>query len=223
MVWLGHVASFLEAKFPSTACVAGELEGMQGSLYPEEVRYAMGCCQKRQREFVAGRTAARIAMERLGVAPTALPRGERREPVWPSGIVGSITHTGGYCIAFLARSSDYASLGVDIEQPARVGQELLGRIVTSKELQMLKGVANIPVSLGAALIFSAKEAAFKLLYPLFGEELSFKEAEATLFFDQGCFRIQILRFGFPVVEGVFINTEDVVITACALKEKGPGR
>jgi 4'-phosphopantetheinyl transferase EntD len=39
-----------------------------------------------------------------------------RTPVWPDGVVGSITHTGDFAAAAVAWAADIAGLGIDSEQ-----------------------------------------------------------------------------------------------------------
>ena len=69
------------------------------TLAPEEQNAVAGAVHKRQAEFAAGRTCARRAMAKLGVSIPALLLGANREPVWPRGIVESITHCSGYSAA----------------------------------------------------------------------------------------------------------------------------
>lgn len=54
-------------------------------------------------EFVTGRACARRALARLGVEPVPVPSGDRGEPFWPDGIVGSITHCDEYRACAAAR------------------------------------------------------------------------------------------------------------------------
>ena len=41
---------------------------------------------------------------------------EDRAPVWPDGVVGSITHAGNFAAAAVAWAADIAALGIDLEQ-----------------------------------------------------------------------------------------------------------
>src|SRR5208283_1858886 len=55
---------------------------------------------KRVGEFLAGRFCARAAIEALAGAPVELlPRGPDGCPVWPPGLVGSISHTDRFATA----------------------------------------------------------------------------------------------------------------------------
>src|ERR1700679_1440183 len=49
--------------------------------------------RSRQAEFFFGRLAARSVLAALNAPPGEVSVGASREPVWPPGIVGSISHT----------------------------------------------------------------------------------------------------------------------------------
>jgi 4'-phosphopantetheinyl transferase EntD len=71
-------------------------------LFPEEAMQLDGAVDSRLREFATGRSCARQALAGLGLAPAPILRGAKREPLWPAGIVGSITHCRGYRAAAVA-------------------------------------------------------------------------------------------------------------------------
>src|SRR5947207_7559339 len=81
----------------------------------EELALVGEAGDKRRREFAAGRACARLALERLGRSNGPVLRGSNREPVWPDGVVGSITHTAGYCAAAVTEASCVLGLGIDAE------------------------------------------------------------------------------------------------------------
>ena len=64
--------------------------------------------------------AARSPVKRL---PTSDARqrqflsGDWRLPIWPRGYLGSISHSGGLCVAHVGRRSDLLGIGVDVERP----------------------------------------------------------------------------------------------------------
>ena len=61
--------------------------------------------EKRRREFSAGRTCARQALRELGCADAPIVHNQNGAPLWPPGIVGSITHSNTYAAAVAADSS----------------------------------------------------------------------------------------------------------------------
>ena len=48
--------------------------------------------QKRLSDFATGRYCAMKALEQFGIQDAIIPIGEDRAPIWPEGIVGSISH-----------------------------------------------------------------------------------------------------------------------------------
>jgi enterobactin synthetase component D len=122
---------------------------------------------KRQVEFLAGRVCAQQALEMLtGDRPVAIPMQPDRAPAWPSGIVGTITHTANYAAALVASARHYQGLGIDCE------------VILSPENLPLQKYICVPDELEAlhtahpdwtparllTLVFSAKESLFKCLY-----------------------------------------------------------
>ena len=66
---------------------------------------------QRRREFFAGRLAAHRAMEALGHLPEPVPMGQDRAPVWPQGLVGSISHGAGACAAMYGQKGAFQRSG----------------------------------------------------------------------------------------------------------------
>jgi 4'-phosphopantetheinyl transferase EntD len=132
--------------------------------------------EKRRLEFVAGRAAANRAMRKLGIeAPLPLPRGRMREPLWPAGIVGSITHSYPWTIAVAARRSEVSTIGIDLESLVRMKEEDISRqICTESELRWIGEFGDPLRALG--MIFSSKEAVFKAFSPHCQCYFDFKDA-----------------------------------------------
>jgi len=124
------------------------------------------CAEKRIQDFAAGRACAHRALRELGIHDFSLLAGEHREPLWPAGIVGSITHTRGYGAAVVARQSDLKSVGLDCEVIDSVDEDLWSRICTPPEIERLEQLPPIERGRQAALIFAAKEAFYKCQFPL---------------------------------------------------------
>jgi len=129
----------------------------------------------RRREFLAGRWLARQAITQLGGTELAIGRGPSREPVWPAGFSGSITHSANGCFVVVARRVDYPSLGVDLEEATALGEELWESVCTARELVALAAEPQELRGLCAKRIFSAKEAFYKYQYPLTGTFLEFQD------------------------------------------------
>ncbi|WP_083950422.1 4'-phosphopantetheinyl transferase family protein [Roseivivax lentus] len=152
-------------------------------LFPIEEAAVRRAVAGRRAEFTAGRQAARQALAMLGYPPIAIPMAEDRAPVWPQGIVGSLSHCPAVCIAVVADASRIASLGVDIEPFDPLPEDIVHEIGREDEIAGIGPDRR----LAARQLFSAKEAAYKAQYPLtrtlFGfEGLRYDQVRRTLRF-----------------------------------------
>ena len=76
-------------------------------LFPEEEALLLRAVSKRRNEFALSRTCARRALANIGVAPCSILRTSDRAPIWPSGIVGSITHCKSYTAAAVCSDGQF--------------------------------------------------------------------------------------------------------------------
>ncbi|MGB7166613.1 MAG: 4'-phosphopantetheinyl transferase, partial [Mycobacterium sp.] len=83
---------------------------------------------KRRNEFITVRYCARTALGELGFPPAPILKGDKGEPCWPDGVVGSLTHCAGYRGAVIGRASVVRSLGVDAEPHDVLPDGVLGAI-----------------------------------------------------------------------------------------------
>ena len=142
-------------------------------LLPEEKLHTQGMVSKRLNEFTHGRYCARTAMSMLGMSPEPVGKGDNREPLWPTRIVGSITHTSNAAASVIASSRDFRSLGLDMETPEPLKDELIDMICLPEENPERDGSR-------AKLLFSIKEAIYKCLHPEVGEYIDFLEMHVEL-------------------------------------------
>ena len=145
-------------------------EGMPfpaGPLPPE----LHGAAAVRRVQFLAGRCCATAALQRLhpNRPPAIVGRGERGVPLWPAGVVGSITHTDGFVSAAVAHAASVRGLGIDSEGivSAEQAQSISSQVSWPSELAHARE-AGLDRLQAMTLVFSAKEAIFKCLYPLIG-------------------------------------------------------
>lgn len=134
-------------------------------LWPAELDGIARAVPARLAEFQAGRAAARAAMQALGLPACAIPAGHDRAPVWPAGVVGSISHSDGICAALVARAGPVTALGLDLEPDAALDPALWPEVCTAAELARLDHLPASQRGPAARLIFSAKECSYKALYP----------------------------------------------------------
>lgn len=160
----------------STAEAAGEeLDGPLPPLWPgEESGVGARAVPARRAAYHWSRALARRAMAGIGHEPAAVPKGASREPLWPPDLVGSITHCERYCAAAVAPREEWASVGIDAEVAQLVAPGVVARIASAEEQQRLAGAAD-PERATVAL-FSAKEAVYKVWFPLTGTWLGFHDA-----------------------------------------------
>jgi 4'-phosphopantetheinyl transferase EntD len=190
-----------------------------GSLWNEEASALGRAVESRRQEFAAGRTCARIALATLGVPVQPILRGSQREPLWPEGIVGSITHCEGYAVAAVARSSDIVSVGIDVEPNQPLPEDVLGVIARQEEIESLPRISTPPICWDR-LLFSAKESIYKAWYPLTKCWLGFDEVSLALDPDRGRFKARILattshmqRFRGFQIRGRFLVQQDYIVTS----------
>ncbi len=147
-----------------------------GILLPASLQRA---APKRLGEFLAGRLAAREALRRVGLGDHVVAIGSAREPRWPAGFEGSISHSllQGRGMALCAVRPGQAGMGLDLEAWLEDGQtsELWPGIVNDEEWGRLQRCPLGPAQ-GLTLVFSAKESLFKALYPRVGRYFDFLDA-----------------------------------------------
>jgi 4'-phosphopantetheinyl transferase EntD len=184
-------------------------------LFPEEEAALGQAADKRRREFTTVRACARTALAQLGLEPTAVASGSRGEPLWPAGVVGSITHCRGYRACALARDSDVATIGIDAEPDEPLPAGLLGTIARPEERPRLEILAaNAPGVHWDRLLFSAKESVYKAWFPLTRRWLGFEDAVVTIDPRAHTFTAH-LRVPGPRFQGRWLMRDGLVITAIA--------
>jgi 4'-phosphopantetheinyl transferase EntD len=183
-------------------------------LYPEESSAIENAVPKRRAEFAHGRHLARAALAALGAAPVAVQVGPDREPLWPGGFVGSITHTEGLVAAVVARTTHLGAVGIDAEAATALPTETRPLILLPSEYSADE--------ITETLIFSAKESIYKAVFPLARLWIDFQEVEVSLDADPGTFtavytgpdeRVSAL---VDLLAGRFLRNDDFVVTACYL-------
>lgn len=191
----------LEAIFPKQVGVAClPISELFSSEFEEEEACIEGANALRQQEFRAGRSCARKAMGALGIPPLPVLAGEKRGPIWPSGIIGSISHTREYCAAVVAFSGELKSIGLDMEQYKRLKPHLWRLVLTEKEAAWVEGFSALERIRMAALIFSAKEAFYKYQFPLTQAWLGFQDVEIVVCLKNRSFVLTMLKDAKPQFE-----------------------
>lgn len=164
---------FAAAAFESSAF---ERHGIAHSI---DLRKAVS---KRQAEFLAGRLAARHAIERLGLIPSTVGVGTFREPRWQAGVAGSISHTHELAAAVAVPASVVRGVGIDIENIAHTDtlEAIRQTAMTPDEQALLeRGRPDIPADMLTTMAFSAKESFFKGAFPTVGRYFDFNAVRVS--------------------------------------------
>jgi len=105
---------------------------------------------------------------------------EDRTPIWPDGVVGSITHTGDFAAAAVAWAADIAALGIDSEQiiDAAAARDIAD-VCMADEPTLFKAAHGRGFCEFCTFVFSAKESVFKCLFPLTRKFLEFSDVRIT--------------------------------------------
>ncbi|MBN9636087.1 MAG: 4'-phosphopantetheinyl transferase [Actinobacteria bacterium] len=192
---------------------------------PEEEPLIARSVAKRRNEFITVRHCAREALGKLDVGPVPILKGDKGEPCWPDGIVGSLTHCEGFRGAVVARATQVRSVGIDAEPHGVLPKGVLGAIALPAEqdtIGTLEGDLHWD-----RILFCAKEATYKAWFPLTHRWLGFEDAHITFELDStgssGTFLSRILidpaaEFGPPLTElpGRFTVSNGLVLTAISL-------
>lgn len=154
---------------------------------------------KRQAEFLAGRLCAREALRRTAGQPLVPGQNEDGSPLWPTGTMGSITHTHGWAAAVVGQQHEYAGIGLDAEHimPDDRGHSLSRQILTTSEQQRFRQELTLQAGEFVTLVFSLKETLFKTLYPLVHRRFYFEHAELVSWQSGGKARLRLLTHLSP--------------------------
>ncbi|OMC11316.1 4'-phosphopantetheinyl transferase [Mycolicibacter heraklionensis] len=156
---------------------------------PEEEPLVARSVAKRRNEFITARYCARLALEELGQPPVPILKGEKGEPTWPDGVVGSLTHCAGFRGAVVGRGGDVRSVGIDAEPHDVLPDGVLNAVSLPIERDEL---ATLPQDRHwDRILFCAKEATYKVWFPLTRRWLGFEDAHIS-FDPDGSFVSRIL-------------------------------
>jgi 4'-phosphopantetheinyl transferase EntD len=173
------------------------------ALLTDEAHAIRDWTPQRRAQFATGRSRARHAFARLGAPLVAIPFDDEGAPIWPAGVVGSISHKREHCIAAVARTTVFENVGVDLEFDVddRAESELVRRVcVTATERAQAVALRDEMRSPGTFFL-AAKEAYFKFQFPMTRTRLDWDEVEVTLLHDHS---FHVMRIGDPssLVSGV---------------------
>jgi len=116
----------------------------------ESVRDASGAARHMARELLA----------EFGFSGVPVLRAASGAPVWPTGVVGSLAHDDDLAVAVVAAATSFTGIGIDIEPAEPLSAEVADIVRIDRDV--LDGVDE---TLATRLLFSAKEAVYKAVFP----------------------------------------------------------
>lgn len=161
----------------------------------------------------AGILAGRLLFQAGAFAP--FKRDHNGVPCWPEGFSGSITHCLGE-VAVAVRQGK--ALGIDMEKISRVTEKIFFRISTPQEKDFLTELQDEQQKeIFRALVFSAKEAAWKLVRSVSGDNPYWQDLQVKWLMPQH--KVEVSYGKFPA-EGFFFFHKNMIIVI--LEEKNEG-
>lgn len=200
-----------EPLFPTSVSVVVQLLMPDTGPTPEIIGAELDAIARatpaRAREFAWGRWCARQALAPFGQANIAIPAGAHREPIWPDGIVGSITHCTDMAAAAVSSATHFQGLGIDVEPLRTLHTDDQAVVLTDSERATItmNTYATEPATAEpvtaltpdsstskALALFSAKESVFKAAYPICGIYFDFLDAEILPEWEAGSFTVRAM-------------------------------
>lgn len=206
--------------------VSADAHMWSAPLFPDEERFVDGAVGCRRREFAAGRACAREALMGLGLRPVSIPSNPDRTPMWPVGVIGSITHCHDYCAAAVCHRGSIIGIGIDVEDGRPLEDSVIDWVCTPRERALLSALPFLRPGIWPKLLFSAKESFYKSYYPATKTFLEFADLEIELFPDERRFVAQLIKldapapFGMRQFTGSFAVTKDHVFTTLTISPAG---
>jgi 4'-phosphopantetheinyl transferase EntD len=192
-------------------------------IHPEEERIlSPRACTKKRTEFVLGRTAVRQALRELGEKYAPVLRGGYGEPLWPDGILGSITHCWPWAVALVVRSGRPFAIGIDLESLEKTGRADISRVIcTAAELDWVRHGSSSNKRL--AMIFSAKETVYKGFHRFCRQYIDFQDVELSWLTERQSFAVSFLggtKLQFPSLRGCEVHCRcfDDFVFSCMIYE-----
>lgn len=216
---LGHSLPILRCPPTVMVCCKSASELNTDVLLAEEASATTNFSEKRLAEFKLGRACARELLTSLGYADFPVRVGESRQPLWPDGLIGSISHTREFALCAIAPQQQITGLGIDIEVIEQEAFDLLAMVTSSEELERIRAKVTGCHYL-AKLLFSAKESVFKCQFTFTGEWLEFKDVSLNLDFVRRLFTTSIKDHDSLFnISGTWDVTDRHIVTAAWISQR----
>lgn len=194
----------MNAILPEAVAVSESFGDLDEQLFADELAAVANAVDARRREYATARACARRALATLGLPAAPIGRGAAREPIWPRGMVGSLTHCDGYRAAAVAHDRHFVAIGIDAE-PANPLPDGVHTFVASKaEVGRARQLDRLRTLPWDRLLFSAKEAAYKAWFPITRRWLDFGDVDVTFRLQNETFTARLLVEN-PLVDGTRLD------------------
>lgn len=192
----------------------------------------------REQERLLGRRCANGAVRRTWPNAPDVGVGTNREPIWPTGYTGSITHCAEYCAAVAMPVGDLVSIGIDVEPAKPLPPEVVELVCSGSEIARLREslTGRFRERMATKVAFSAKESMYKAWYPLTHSWLDFLDVEILFAADISSFEVVLPAgtrrsnglerhrfFGFTSISDGLIATAVLVSVSKSGDDSEPAR
>lgn len=174
-----HCVDFADSALPP-GCVAGYCQVLAPADIPQWNGFLpkglTNVSLKRQSEFLSGRILLKNLLNRIGRSSEfPLPADHDGVPLFPRGVIGSLSHTSQVAFAIVGEDSE-RQIGCDIEHvfTVEVLREVKAEILNAREEALFSAYDQ---TMYATLVFSAKESLYKAVFPRLRTFLEFSAFE----------------------------------------------
>ena len=144
-------------------------------LTVEESDSMQNCAYDVRNQAAAARRVARKLFAQGGFPDWSMPRIRGDAPAWPAGWIGSLSHSAKFAAAAITSHEDIAGIGIDIEPAEPLPAELKDAVIVNGDV----GTSEFG-DLTGRVLFCAKEASYKAVYPLDRQFLEFSDMTVNL-------------------------------------------
>ena len=122
-----------------------------------------------------------------------IKKNEQGAPIWPEGVIGSITHTENFIGAVVESSDNLRGIGIDTEKILGPQSVVMVESLVATDEEKRKSLSFDPFEY-FTLIYSAKESIFKCLNPIIQKYIEFHDVTIeTVSFDSKVFTFRLLK------------------------------
>ncbi len=192
----------------------------------EENQIVSKSSNRRKREFSAGRAIAKTLLKKYGIKNYPVLSGTNREPVWPKGVIGSISHCDDFCFVAIAQEKNYKSIGIDIEKLTPIEPDIEEYVCTEAERKWIQEQNYEKKLMLSKLIFCAKESAFKCCFPIVQKYIDFLSVVVSCDLKYHLFTVNMIdvrsnKFEALVIseiKGLFYYFENYIVTISIIRK-----